>query len=346
MTDRSLAARSGTTSISVSVVVPFHNPGCYLRTCIQSLQNQTLQGIEFILVDDASIDGSSSNINDLVVGDSRFRRITLEKNVGAYRARAEGVMAARGAYIGFVDADDTIEPRMYEVLEGVAKDRCADIVICEAVEVAANGKENFRAKFGGSTSHSEKLLSSFCSGQFGTNALWNKLYDRELIRQFATLPFRWRQDISEDTIINIGCFNKARHVVLVDQPLYRHAWNETSVTRDQDRLSIYIQLFRAYALTLEQYPELSEDCMQQITVMFGHRLHKVARGISSLEMDEKEKVMFLEGIDLAASIYPQGLLRLMTSDWRAKHVTGSLKGALTEYFLASRNVWRTIRYRC
>lgn len=330
-------------SKKVSVVVPVFNAREYLADCVESLRAQTIDDLEVIFVDDGSSDGSADFLENVVSSDSRFHVVCCPENIGAYSARAKGMQAAKGDYIGFVDADDAVEPNMYEVLREVACTQAADIVICEAIERDAAGAENYRAKFGGTGLHKKDLLSSFCAGHFGTNAMWNKLYERRLIEKNASRPLRWRQDISEDAIINIGCFAEAKRVALVDRPLYRHNRNESSVTRDQDRLSIYIQLLRAYALALEQYRHFDSDGLQQVTDMFAKRLARVAHSIPHFSVDEKEQFMIADALELAVDIYPQGVLSLMTADWRSRVNNTTVKGAAIDLARASRTLGRAVK---
>lgn len=99
----------------ISIVIPIYNTQAYLRECLDSVVNQTLQDIEVILVDDGSTDGSADICKEYEAADSRVKLI-VQKNAGAAAARSAGAKAATAPYIGFVDSDDTIEADMYEVL--------------------------------------------------------------------------------------------------------------------------------------------------------------------------------------------------------------------------------------
>lgn len=118
--------------IKVSVVVPVFNAEKYLKQCLDSVINQTLNEIEIILIDDGSTDGSA-DICKSYLSDPRVSYYYKE-NEGLAAARADGIEQAKGEYIGFVDSDDWIESDMYEKMYKAAKSNNSDIVFCNCVQ--------------------------------------------------------------------------------------------------------------------------------------------------------------------------------------------------------------------
>ena len=99
----------------ISVIVPAYNCAEWLPRCIDSLLAQTYHNLEIIVVDD----GSKDNTMELMAEyEARFPNVKAvrKKNGGEYAARLTGVEYANGDWIGFVDADDEVEPEMYERL--------------------------------------------------------------------------------------------------------------------------------------------------------------------------------------------------------------------------------------
>ena len=99
----------------ISVIVPVYNAEKYLRKCVASIRAQTYRNLEIILVDDGSCDRSGELCEAFALEDSRIVVIRKE-NGGVASARNAGLDAMHGDYVGFVDADDWIDPEMYEVL--------------------------------------------------------------------------------------------------------------------------------------------------------------------------------------------------------------------------------------
>ena len=115
-------------TVSISIIVPVFNKEKYLEECLNSILNQTLNSIEIILVDDGSTD-SSKKICKQYLKDQRVSYY-YQENEGLASARQAGIDKSKGEYIGFVDADDWIEPDMYEKMYNKAKEYSADIVYC------------------------------------------------------------------------------------------------------------------------------------------------------------------------------------------------------------------------
>lgn len=97
----------------VSIIIPVHNAGRFLRDTINSIKNQTYENWEAIFVDDCSRDNSSDIIKEFSE-DIRIKLITLEQNGGVAVARNIGIDNAKGKYIAFLDADDLWEKEKLE----------------------------------------------------------------------------------------------------------------------------------------------------------------------------------------------------------------------------------------
>ncbi|MCD9902394.1 glycosyltransferase [Streptomyces sp. MT29] len=94
----------------LSVVVPFHNVGAYAGTTLSSLARNADQDMEFLLVDDASTDGTAAVVDHWAGRLPGARVITHRTNVGIAAARNSGIDAARGDFLTFLDGDDWYAP--------------------------------------------------------------------------------------------------------------------------------------------------------------------------------------------------------------------------------------------
>ena len=91
--------------MKISVVIPVYNVENYLEACVRSVQAQTWQDIEMVLVDDGATDGSGALCDALAAQDARIR-VLHQPNQGLAMARNNGLAAATGDYVGFLDSDD------------------------------------------------------------------------------------------------------------------------------------------------------------------------------------------------------------------------------------------------
>jgi glycosyltransferase involved in cell wall biosynthesis/GT2 family glycosyltransferase len=97
----------------VSILVPYYNMGRYLPETLRSLQAQTFEDHEIILVDDGSTDPASQRLVDELEGTPKLR-IVRKPNGGLSSARNAGLREARGRWILPVDPDDLLAPTFLE----------------------------------------------------------------------------------------------------------------------------------------------------------------------------------------------------------------------------------------
>ena len=99
----------------VSIITPVYNSERFLPACLGSVQAQTYQNWEHLLVDDGSTDASSETIKHVAGNDHRVRLTTLVGNHGAAVARNEAIRQADGRFVAFLDSDDMWDPDKLEV---------------------------------------------------------------------------------------------------------------------------------------------------------------------------------------------------------------------------------------
>lgn len=102
-------------STSVSVVVATFNQERYLADALGSVQRQTFQDWECIVVDDCSSDSTAAVAGSFVSSDRRFRYLKNGGNMGAAASRNRGNLLARGEYIASLDSDDWWDERKLEL---------------------------------------------------------------------------------------------------------------------------------------------------------------------------------------------------------------------------------------
>ena len=94
--------------VKVSVVIPVYNVEKYLRDCLDTIVNQTLEDIEIICVNDGSTDKSLDILNEYASKDERMRVISQE-NGGHAVATNVGMTYATGEYLFLMDSDDILK---------------------------------------------------------------------------------------------------------------------------------------------------------------------------------------------------------------------------------------------
>lgn len=111
----------------VSILIPTYNVSQYLRLCMDSAVNQTLEDIEIIAINDGSTDNSLEIIQEYAAKDPRVVVIT-GPNGGYGKAMNKGLDRATGEYIGIIEPDDFVDVRMFEELYHIAVQKNLDLV--------------------------------------------------------------------------------------------------------------------------------------------------------------------------------------------------------------------------
>lgn len=98
----------------VSIITPTYNSAKYIAETIQSVQNQTYNNWEMILVDDGSNDQTVSIIQNLQRTDERIKLFIQPENAGPAKARNKGIENVSGTFMTFLDADDIWLPNFIQ----------------------------------------------------------------------------------------------------------------------------------------------------------------------------------------------------------------------------------------
>ncbi|WP_232363831.1 glycosyltransferase family 2 protein [Desulfogranum japonicum] len=98
----------------ISVILPTYNRASRLTRAIRSIQHQTLQPQEIIVVDDGSTDDTAAVVSEMANDCSFPIELIHQANRGAAAARNRGICAARYPYLSFLDSDDWWLPHKLE----------------------------------------------------------------------------------------------------------------------------------------------------------------------------------------------------------------------------------------
>ena len=111
-----------------SVIIAAHNEAAHIASAIESVQAQTEEDLEIIVIDDCSTDDTANVVLQMAEHDPRIHILSLAVNCGIAAARNLGFDHANGEWIAILDADDTFERRRLSLLREVGVNVEADIV--------------------------------------------------------------------------------------------------------------------------------------------------------------------------------------------------------------------------
>lgn len=114
----------------ISIVVPVYNGRPHMKRCLDSILNQTFKEWELIIVDDGSTDGTSELL-DIYAANYKQVRVIHQRNSGVSYARNRGMEIAKGEFLVFQDADDSMDSTLLEgLLSEARRDSNIDMVLC------------------------------------------------------------------------------------------------------------------------------------------------------------------------------------------------------------------------
>lgn len=131
----------------LSVLLPIYNVSPYLEACLDSLLTQVDDGVELLLLDDCSTDGTDELMRGLARRHpGRLRLLFHTQNSGVSAARNSLLDAAQGEWIWFIDPDDVLEPGAMSSLRQALKVPTVDLVLCDFRDVRARPKLKHRMR--------------------------------------------------------------------------------------------------------------------------------------------------------------------------------------------------------
>lgn len=238
----------------ISVIVPAYNCAAWLPRCLDSLLAQTYLNMEIIVVDDGSSDNTWEVLGAYSARDSRVRAICKE-NGGVTSARLLGVSEAEGDWIGFVDADDEVEPQMYERLVHNAKVYGADISHCGYQVITQDGTVQYLHNTGMLRQQDRRTgIVDLLESRFVEPGLCSKLFRKELLRD---LEQKMDPEIKnfEDLLMNYYLFSKAEKSILEDVCPYHYLLRSGSASRRKPTQHTIYDPIRVHQIILEDCPE-------------------------------------------------------------------------------------------
>lgn len=294
----------------LSIIVPVYKVEDFLPHCIESILAQTFQNYELILVDDGSPDGCGKICDEYAAKDERIL-VIHQANAGVSAARNAGLDIVRGKYIGFVDADDWLEPDMYEKLMQATMNDQYEIVI-SGISYCTEDFTAIRDDLTTELVYSGDLLIRELFGMPNRvgGAVYNKIF---LYERFRDCRFECGVSMAEDWLYLFHCFEKCDKANKIADALYHVVERQGSATRtntvamnyellSSSKLLLLLLLARRHSLDLERYAmdKYLDDCMRY--------LPELKQTGQSTGQPYRRKVWHIKGI----------MLRQMFRAWRLK----------------------------
>lgn len=239
--------------MKLSIIVPVYNVELYIKQCIESLINQSIDDFEIIVVDDGSKDRSIEIVEK--IEDDRIKIIHKE-NGGLSSARNSGLKVAKGEYIAFVDSDDFIADKdSYRDMIRIAEDNNSDMVVGNCIwyysderDICTKFDESF---FVNRRMNAKEFLSKSIKSERIYSPVWLSIYRRKL---FDNSGLKFKEGIlHEDELFTPQAIILSNNISIYERAFYIYRQREGSITnnknnlkRASDILDISKELYRIY----------------------------------------------------------------------------------------------------
>lgn len=263
----------------ISVIVPVYNVEAYLDKCISSIVNQTYRNLEIILVDDGSPDNCPAMCDAWKEKDSRI--VVLHKeNGGLSDARNVGMGAAHGEFISFIDGDDWIEPRFFEILQHELEAQNADVAAVQYRLCWEGDACERQSAYEHVTVYDRQTAMRLLIQNQIKQVVWNKLYRSAQIRD---IPFE-KGKVHEDefwTYQVIGRIERFAAIDYIGYDYFQRAGSIMGAGYSPKRLDAVEGKTRRQAYLTEHMPELAPEGARDLlfTCLYhGQQICKALRG--------------------------------------------------------------------
>lgn len=205
----------------LSIIVPVYNVENHLKSCVDSILNQSFKDFELFLVDDGSTDYSGTICDQYALLDDRIKSFHI-KNGGPGKARNIGLDNATGEYVQFIDSDDSLCPNALQAMYDFSRNKNAEIFIANSMILNTDDDVigSIKSDLDGAFAASDVLRNlSIDRKAILLHYLWNKWYKREAI---SNLRFNENLRLGEDFVFNCKILKSQSQVCFADFNFYNY----------------------------------------------------------------------------------------------------------------------------
>lgn len=269
----------------ISVIVPVYNGQDYLENCIESIESQTYDNLEIIVVNDGSLDATDVVCDRLRESYDNVHVFTLDDK-GVSAARNTGLKAAQGELITFVDADDRLRPGMLRTLYDCMETCGSDVAGCGfflwhseeewADRSAAEETEAQIQVYEPDTYLREAILC-------GNSRCWSKLYRRHVMER---VHFQEGLTIGEDMLLLIKMLPWVHKIAETEYPGYGYYQNPAGAI-NRKFTPAYMDQITCWQLAREEILRMDRSLDAQVCVHYVMGIMLTAGKLAMLPWEER-----------------------------------------------------------
>ena len=216
---------------TVSIIMPCYNAERFLNETLEGLENQTRRDFEVVCINDGSKDNTLPMLKQWQQKGTLNIKVIDKENGGVSAARNDGLAAANGKYIIFLDVDDAYHEEFVERMIGAIEQHGADISYCR-VDRRYENVMDASNKPAEPTLQTQKEAMNNLLYRMGEFAFCCYVYRKDVLTQ-KNICFDVNTKFGEDREFNWKYLCHCQNACFVDAPLYWYRINNDSATRSK-----------------------------------------------------------------------------------------------------------------
>ena len=269
----------------ISVIIPVYNGERFLRKCLESVQNQTYNELEIIVVNDGSTDNTIRILEDISREDKRVKIINYEIRKGVSEARNTALDSFNGEYVVFVDCDDFVSN---DYIETMYKEIDKYDVVCSGYNEIEKGivKEfKFENKSYNNVDETYSLFLEYYTGSIAMQTVWGKMFRRDVVekRRFQNIT------IGEDEIFIVDLIASNISIKATEYIGYNYnKYDESTLGETKLKSPKFVKnVLRAQYLNAIRMTGISPYCQEQSRNVYKKAVFDVGYLLKRWEHDKK-----------------------------------------------------------
>lgn len=306
-----------------------HNAEKYLSEAIESILNQTFSDFEFIIIDDASTDGTKKIIEEYTIKDARIKLISNPTNLGLTKSLNIGLEQAQGEYIARLDADDLSEPERLQKQYDFMEAHSEYALIGSWVKIIGENGENLTER----KPPADTSLIKF-HFIFGKPCIWHSaiFFRKDKIAGIGNYNEEYRY--SQDLNLYVRLLERE---LISNAPefLVRHRLHSSSIGRKNSEAQHTFYLQSIFELINKNYIELSWEDLLKRDEARNQKTKRLKDLLTALRIDRQIYAKYLDKEKPSSELEKQ--MDHIYQQKRSLMIKGYLKNKMPRVYAALKN---------
>lgn len=295
-----------------SVIIPVYNSEKTIKRCIDSIASQERTDVEIIVINDGSTDMTESICNRM---QNKYNNIVYiyKENGGVSSARNLGLSAAKGKYVMFIDSDDYVDGKCFEIFDSYTQSDADYYQFVFSIEANGTVKKviSWPERYVNTESEREAFIVESVVTR-SINSCWAKLYRREIIEKTG-LRFYEELSMGEDLTFVFTFLLSADKIERIDSRIYfADVTNKESLSRryreklPEQKILVYEKMLNA----LEKSNIKGESVKNSLAWLHYRNAYSVVNDLTKSNLgflERRKKLLTMCNLFNSKKVAPVGL---------------------------------------